>query len=230
MGLILLVSLVWSAPVIAQADGEAGWRVQVEGRGGYFVPTRDIGKILGTEVQAQIRTELQPAPVYNLGFLISPPSPNYSLRGSVGFLSTDARGQSGVCAVVSGPGCVYLDVPTTAIQGSVDVLLHNDVAGSTLRYFIAGLAMRSYSFDEMECRGVLDPNLLSVCSPMMEFLADQVGLVGRLGLGFRRGVGPVGIGLEVLDQISQFVGSGTRGEGGIQNDVMFSVGVSFPGR
>ena len=117
------------------------------------------------------------------------------------------------------------------IQGTLDVLLHNDDGSPLLKYFLAGVGLRSYAFDELDCRdATLDPNLQAVCSPMMEFLADQQGLVGRLGLGFRRGVGPVSLGLEVIDQVSMFKGSGERGEGGIQNDVMVSVGVSFPGR
>jgi len=217
----------WSSSAAGQATG---WTVQLEGRAGVFKSTRDIGKILGSEVQAQIKTVLQPAPVYGLGFLLRGPSPSYTLRGSATYMSTDARGQYGGCTVVTGPGCASLDIPTTSVQGTLDILLHNDQGGETLRYFIAGLGIRSYSFDEMDCRGIMDPVLFDVCSPMTEFLADQKGLVGRLGLGIRRRVGGAGVSVEVLDQVGKFEGAGARGEGGIQNDFILSVGASFPGR
>ena len=228
LGLILLITLAGSAPLAAQAGG--GWSVQVEGRGGLFKATRDIGKILG-ENNAQIRTTIQVAPTYSFGLILSGPSPNYSFRVSGSYMSADARGQAGACAVLSGPGCVSLDVSTTATQGTLDVLVHSDDGSSVLKYFLGGVGLRSYSFDRLDCRDAnLDPNLQAVCSPMMEFLANQQGLVGRLGLGFMRGVGPVSMGLEIIDQVSLFEGAGERGEGGIQNDVMLSVGVSFPGR
>ncbi len=57
--LILLISLGWSAPSAAQT--ESGWTVQLAANAGYFKSTRDIGKILGEEVQATIITDLQAA-------------------------------------------------------------------------------------------------------------------------------------------------------------------------
>lgn len=225
--LALIASLAWSAPAAAQ--GLSGWTVQLEGRAGLFKSTRDIGKILGSEVQAQIKTVLQTAPVYSGGFILKGPSPAYSLRGTVSYMSTDARGQAGACSVVTGPGCATLDFPATSVSGILDVLLHNDQGEAVLKYFIAGVGMRRYTFDEIECRGLVDPILFDVCSPMAEFLANQTGMVGRLGLGVQ-GRGPIGWSLEVLDQVSQFVGSGERGEGGIQNDLYVTVGFVFPSR
>lgn len=224
--IILLASLASSSSVAAQADS---WTVQLEGQVGVFKATRDIGKILGSEVQTQIRTVLQAAPVYGVGFLLRGPSANYTIRGNMAYLSTDARGQYGGCSVVTGPGCATLDIPATSVQGTVDVLLHRDQGGPTLKYFVAGVGIRSYSFDEIECRGIMDPILYNVCSPMTEFLADQKGLMGRLGIGIHRGLGPVGLVVEVLDQVGTFKGAG-QGEGGIQNDFVVSVGATFPRR
>jgi hypothetical protein len=115
--------------------------------------------------------------------------------------------------------------------GFFDVLLHNDQGGSsTLKYFVAGLGMRSYTFDEVGCRNAdLDPILFSVCTPMEEFLADQVGMVFKLGLGIQSRVGPVGWNVEFTDLVGRFAGSGLRGEGGTQNDFILTAGLSFPG-
>ncbi len=226
-GLILLASLTWIAPSAAQTSD---WTVQLEGKVGVFKATRDIGKILGSEVQTQIKTVLRAAPVFGVGFLLRGPSPSFTLRGSAAYMSTDARGQYGGCSVVSGPGCAHLDIPATSVQGTVDILLHRDGGGATLKYFIAGLGIRSYSFDEVECRGIEDPILFNVCSPMTEFLADQKGLLGRLGVGIQRSVGPMGLTVEVVDQVGSFEGAGAQGEGGIQNDFVVSVGATFPGR
>ena len=229
LGLTLFACLAWSNPLSAQAA--AGWNVQLEGRVGYHTSTRNLGHILGGEVDAQIETNAQPAPYYNFGFLLSGPSPSVSFRGSLGYMSTDVEGQAGVCSAgLSGGGCTTLAVPASSMQGAFDILLHRDTGGPQLLYFLAGLGYRAWSFEELDCRGIQDFNEFAVCSPMMELLADQKGLIGRLGFGFRRGLGPAGFGLEVVDQVGQFVGAGERGEGGIQNDFIVSVGVSFPGR
>lgn len=228
--LILLISLGWSAPSAAQTQD--GWTIQVEANAGYFKSTRDIGKILGTEVQATIITDLQAAPLYSVGVVLSGPSPNFSLRAGVGYMTTEARGQSIGCDEdegIIGPGCVEYDIPTTAVMGFFDVLLHNDETGSgTLKYFIAGLGLRSYTFDELGCQD-LDANRFAVCSPMEELLADQVGIIFKVGLGIRGRGGPVGWNLELTDLVSRFKGSGLRGEGGPQNDFVVSAGLSFPG-
>jgi len=229
-GIILLICFSFHAPAAAQARG--GWSVQLEGNAGFFKSTRDIGKILGTEVEATIQTVLQPAPMYSMGVVLSGPSPNYSLRATVGYMSTEARGQAIECSILSGAGCTPFDVSTTALLGFFDVLLHNDVTGTgTLKYFVAGAGMRSYAFDEVGCRGPdLDPVLFNVCTPMEEFLADQVNLVFRLGVGIRGRGGPIGWNVEVTDLVGRFTGSGARGEGGTQNDFVLSAGLSFPGQ
>ena len=226
--LILLTSLAWSAPSAAQ--NLSGWNVQLEANAGYFKSTRDAGKILGSEVQATIRTVIQPAPVYSVGVLLRGPSPNYSFRGQVGYMSTDARGQALGCTILTGAGCGTFDVATTAVTGFFDILLHNDQTGTgLLKYFIAGAGVRSYSFDEVGCRGPdLDPVLFDVCTPMEEFLADQVGFVMRLGLGVRGRGGPIGWNIEVTDMVGRFVGAGERGETATQNDFVVSAGFSFP--
>ena len=227
--IILAISLGWSAPSAAQT--RSGWTVQLETNAGYFKSTRDIGKILGEEVQATIISDLQAAPIFSVGAVLSGPSPKFSLRAGVGFMTTDARGQSIGCDEdgITGPGCVEYDIPTTAVIGFFDVLLHNDETGTgTLKYFVGGLGLRSYTFDETGCQN-LDDNRFAVCSPMEEFLADQVGVVFRVGLGLRGRGGPVGWNVEFMDLVSRFEGSGLRGEGGPQNDFVVSVGLSVPG-
>ncbi len=229
----LLAMTHWSGSP-ASAQERTGWTAQAEANVGYFKATRDAGKILGSEVDAQIRTVVQHAPVFTLALLLSGPSPRFSLRTAVDYVKTDARGRALGCgdAGISGPGCAAHDVPATSLSGFVDVLLHNDEDGTgTLRYFVAGLGARSYAFDEDGCQGVAgDAVLFDVCRPMEEFLADQIGLVFRLGLGMRDRGGPIGWNIELRDHVGRFAGSGVRGEGGTQNDFFISAGVSFPGR
>lgn len=231
--LALVAASGWgTSPASAQARD--GWTPHFEANVGYFVVTRDAGKILGSAVDAQIRTVLEHAPVYTAAVLLSGPSSRYSLRTAVNYAKTDARGRAVGCGDqgISGPGCSAHYVPTTSVSGFLDVLLHDDETGTgLLKYFVAGLGARSYSFDEDGCQSVAsDPILFDVCRPMEEFLADQIGLVFRLGLGVRGRGGPIGWNIEVRDHVGRFAGSGVRGEGGTQNDFFISAGLSFPGR
>jgi len=235
--IVSLVVALGAAPLAAQssAAGQApqstsSWSLhpRLEVTGGLFKPMRDIGKILGSEVLAQIKTTLQTAPMYQVGLFVSTPYPGLSLRASVSYLTTDASGQSGACQVASGPGCATYEVSTTLVTSTLDFILHSgDDLRTDLRYFVAGIGVRHWAFDEGGCQG-LDSIRYKVCNPMEEFLSDQFRPVVRLGVGYRKRLGSLSWVVEVVDFAGPFHGAGLQGSGGVQNDIVFSTGISLP--
>jgi len=192
-----------------------------------MVATRNLGQVLGSEVAARIETNLQKSLMYLGGLRLTTPYPKASVRLGIGFGQPTARGTVGECAVVSGPGCQSFDIDGTLITGAADIIFHQEAStlSTDLVYFIAGLGIRRYSFDEPDCGASA-----TVCTVMTEFLGDQIRPVGRLGLGFREIIGEsYFFSVEVVDQIGPFDGEGEKAEGGIQNDFLFVATIGWRG-
>ena len=212
--LLLLTFLSLPGPVASQE-----WTVGFEGGAGYMVATRNLGQVLGSEVAARIETNLQKSLMYLGGLRLTTPYPKASVRLGIGFGQPTIKGTVAQCVVVTGPGCQSFEIDGTLITGAADLIFHQEgsVFQSNLVYFVAGLGLRSYAFDEPEC----GPSA-TVCTIMSEFLGDQVKPVGRLGIGYRERFGDAYFfSAEVLDQIGPFDGQAIKAEGGIQNDFLF---------
>ena len=99
--------------------------------------------------------------------------------------------------------------------------------GGEIDYFVAGIGVRHWTFDEGGCQG-LDSIRFKVCNPMEEFLSDQFRPVVRLGVGYRKRLGAASWVFEIVDFAGPFHGAGLQGAGGVQNDFLISTGISFP--
>ncbi len=222
---VSLVALLLAGAVPVEAQAARGWSPGFEVQAGFVVPTRDLGKILGSEVGARIRTELKTSPMFLGGVRLRTPAAGVSVRGLVGYTSTAAHGRPAECLVVSGPGCAGADVDATILTFVGDVVFHSRrVEGPSLRYFFAGVGVRRYAFQETGC-----PVTEKACHVMEEFLTDQTAPLFRLGLGYRKQLRGFAWSVEFMDLVGPFDGQGAQAEGGLQNDLVLSVGLSFPG-
>lgn len=220
--LLLLTILLLPSPAMSQV-----WTFGLEGGVGYMTATRNLGQVLGTEVAARIDNNLNNTLMYTGGVRLTTPYPKASVRLAVGFGNPTVKGTVAQCVVVTGPGCQSFEVDGTLITGSADLIFHREasVFQPRLIYFVAGLGLRSYSFDEPECG-----QTATVCAIMNEFLGDQVKPVGRLGLGYREQFGGgYFFSAEVVDQVGPFDGQGAKSEGGIQNDFLLVASIGWRG-
>jgi hypothetical protein len=220
--LLLLTFLLLPSSTAAQQ-----WTFGVEGGAGYLKATRNLGQVLGSEVAARIESNLQGTLMYTGGLRLTTPYPKASVRLGIAFGQPTVKGTVSQCVVVTGPGCQSFEIDGTLITGAADIIFHQETAllQRSLVYFIAGLGLRSYSFDEPEC----GPSG-TVCTVMSEFLSNQVKPVGRLGLGYREQFGEAYFfSAEVVDQIGPFDGEGLKAEGGIQNDFYLVATIGWRG-
>lgn len=216
---------LWATPTAAQ---QAPRTVEASFGAGVSLPTRDLGvaTVTSVGVPVQFSSKLGRSPLFVGALSVSLPGDRASARVGVTYAQPDVSAAPSLC---DGRNFDCSDFDRGEATSSVftvsgTLLLRTSDPTHLLRpFFLAGLALRGYTFDDSSCSA--EP---VTCDALGEFLSNQFRPAVQVGLGTYVGRGSVRGTVEVSGFIGSFSPSGARSRGETQNDIFVSAGLVVP--
>ncbi len=198
-GLVLAASIT---PTLGSAQG-----IRVIPQVGLYAPTSDLGQVTDAGVSGAIDFGKRASTLaYVLGLEFASRPSSVTLRGNIAYASQSEVSLDAVGCTTCGARSTLTALTALLVIRPLPELL------VIQPYFLAGGGVKRYDFE------------LDGSTP----LDDQTTATGQLGVGTELHLGPLRVVAEISDYIDSFKAiSGGNGE--LQNDLLFTVGIVLGG-
>lgn len=234
--LVLLAALAGTLPpdLLAQEPISApvpdgAWTFRAVGDLGIRVATRDLGTNTGEDLvlaSLAVRSTIEAAPVIGVGVEAEHRYRTVGVRAMLrSTLAATHSGRPGACILIDGDVCRSHESDVQVRSLSVEALFASRREQDVRVTLSMGAGLRHYDFGPLECAAD-DP----LCQMVADIQGDQLRPLFTFGLGLAGDVEGVPVHLKVQDLVGSFRGGSGSAQGGMQNDLVITLGIGLPFR